>query len=201
MEVKTITIFFSGVAAGVLGSRLYFKKKFDERLNHELDVINNELKRAMSEEEEVEDTEEPSEKQEDIKYFKHEVAKQAYDAYFNKTGEEEDELENKIRPEMFPVEESEEPYIISAKDFASDRSHDKVTLTYYINADIICEDIDKQIDDDISMLIGEEWREHLHDEEDGVVYVRNNKLGADYEVRFDDSSVDFVKSTLGFEVG
>ena len=81
--------------------------------------------------------------------------------------------------------------------FATDGILEKVTLTYYINADLVCEE--DELVDDPNSIIGYDFMNHFHDDEEGVVYVRNEKLGTDYEVILDDSDGEFIRARFGFD--
>ena len=210
MDNKSLLLFFAGIGVGAFLTRWYLKDKYNNILESEIERVNEELKKYVDSasdnaEEAAEETEPEKPSGLDMKLFKHEVAKQGYDMYFqnNCAGKENIQLTNDEEEEDYgvkvshPVESTNEPYVISANEFATDRAHDKITLTYYINAGVLCEE-DKVVDNDFSELLGDDWKGHFHDEEDGVVYVRNEKLGADYEVLLDESSKEFVRDNLGF---
>lgn len=192
MELKTLVIFFAGLGIGVLGTRTYLKNKYEEAMNMEIEKVNRvlyeERMRLYEEAEKVNDERDEkrvSKVKEEAKTFRYETAKKNYDAYFKET-------EN-AAPEEIP----HDPYIISANEFATDRAHDKITITYYSNADILCEE-DEVLENNAEELLGTEWKEHFDEGEVGVVYVRNEKLGADYEVLRDESDADYIRESLGF---
>lgn len=195
MEFKTLIIFFAGVGIGALGMRFYLKDKLDKEVKLTLEKINTEFekeqKRLNEEEHEEIKSNEYHQNKEDIKRFKSETAKLAYDKFFEVGTESLKGAET-----MHPTESPSVPYLISSNNFATDRTLDKVTLTYYINADIVCEETEAV--DDVMSLIGDEWRDHFHDEEEGVVYVRNENMGADYEIILDESDRETVKDMLGY---
>lgn len=195
MNLKTFIIFFAGVGVGAIGMRFYLKDKMENELDAAVERINSEYKRdrEMLFKEAGAGTETPEEKKEraeGLRVFRSEVAKQAYDSYFNGGSDEEDA--------MAPAEKVETPYIISANEFATGTGLDKVTLTYYINADLLCED-GEVLENNYDELLGNEWKEHFHDEEDGVVYVRNEKMGAEYEVLLDEMDADSVREYFGYD--
>lgn len=192
MNVKTLAIFFAGVGIGAFVARAYLKEKYEKILDMELERINEELEAALGED--SDENEEEDSKPEtvssslDTKMFRHEVAKQNYDAYFNVGGEEK---------KVHPIEEPDEPFVISGNEFITDRAHEKATLTYYISVNVLCED-NEPLDVSPSDILGDSWVSELKESDEGVVYVRNNKMGVDYEVILDDSSAEFVKENLGF---
>ena len=81
----------------------------------------------------------------------------------------------------------DDPYVISYEEYADEHSDfDKVTLTYYEGDDTLTDDRDEPIDD-VSRQIGEDaltmFGRKSHDK--NVVYVRNERLGSDFEVMRD----------------
>lgn len=197
MNLKTFIIFFAGVGVGAVGMRFYLKERYDAELDAAVERINSEYKRdrEMLFKEagaDIETPEEKKERAEGLRVFRSEVAKQAYDSYFNGGSDlKEDDA-------MAPSEKVDEPYLISANDFATGRGLDKVTLTYYINANLLCED-GEVLENNYDELLGNEWKEHFHDDEDGVVYVRNEKMGAEYEVLLDEMDADSVREYFGYD--
>ena len=76
------------------------------------------------------------------------------------------------------------PYVISPDEFDDMPDYDAVTLTYYIDG-VVTNMWDSPLDsDEVEELIGYESLEHFGDYEDDpdVVYVRNDRLKADYEI-------------------
>ena len=195
MNVKTLAIFFAGFGIGAFVARLYLKEKYEKILDMELDRVNDELEKALNDEGFESDAKEDDDSKPetvssslDTKMFRHEIAKQNYDAYFNVSGEEK---------KVHPIEEPDEPFVISGNEFITDRGHEKATLTYYISVNVLCED-NEPLDVSPSDILGDSWVSPLKESDEGVVYVRNNKMGVDYEVILDDSSAEFVKENLGF---
>jgi hypothetical protein len=93
--------------------------------------------------------------------------------------------------------DTEKPYIISLEEFMEERTDlEKLTLTYYEGDDVLCDDRDvaildyeKSIGDDALSKFG-----HLS-KDPNVVYVRNEKIEADYEIVKDHRS--FSEAVLG----
>lgn len=76
------------------------------------------------------------------------------------------------------------PYVISPDEFDDMPDYDSVTLTYY-NDGMVTNMWDSPLDsDEVEELIGYESLNHFGDYEDDpdVVYVRNDRLKADYEI-------------------
>lgn len=87
-----------------------------------------------------------------------------------------------ITPEqmMHPTDDIPDPYVISEEEFSEEFfQHEKVTLTYYIDDDTLM-DTDESVIDDVTGLIGDDAFEDIVEEDS--VFVRNEKLGIDYEI-------------------
>lgn len=190
MNYRTFAIFFGGFGLGVGSCYLVMRSRFEKMLDAKVDAINQAFDKEMRElglevSEPVEDGNSGTIRTMDTKIFRSEIKKHDYDKYYK--AEEESPKEGG----------SVDPYIISAQQFATDGLQDKITLTYYINAGLVCEE--EQALEDPDNVIGTEFTEHFHDDEEGVVYVRNERLGADYEVLLDDSDGEFIRARFGFD--
>ena len=75
------------------------------------------------------------------------------------------------------------PYVIDFERFCEDPENEKITITYYEGDDTLVDEGD-EIFPDISGVIGYESLNSFGkgSEDPDVVYVRNEKLGIDYEV-------------------
>lgn len=81
---------------------------------------------------------------------------------------------------------SDVPFVITARECGTSW-HDVECLTYYDGDGTLIDEADHAIN--IQDYIGEE---HLGDFEDGLLYIRNDRLGMDYEVRWDDRAYSEV---------
>lgn len=101
---------------------------------------------------------------------------------YNSDEEDEDEDEKSYGPTEDEQDE-EIPYIITLNEFSDEKLHfDKITLTYYEDDDTLADEQEEVIPDPVS-VVGEEALFAFGDGVDpDIVYVRNHKLGSDYEV-------------------
>lgn len=93
------------------------------------------------------------------------------------------------------------PTIITEEDFASDWRFEKATITYYSGDQTLADEDDTMIDD-IAGTVSQEALDLLVGEDLDAVYVRNEKLGMDYEITLNYN--DYSEVVLGFtdeEVG
>ena len=93
----------------------------------------------------------------------------------------DEELEVKdVNP--FPGEKVDYPYIITPEAYHEEFTDvvDKETLTYYAGNNVLVTDEDEVLE--IEDIIGSDSLEHFGEYESDTVFVRNERLGTDYEV-------------------
>lgn len=71
--------------------------------------------------------------------------------------------------------------IITVEQFEDDNRHQKTSLIYFTENDTLCNEFNEEILEDREMLVGDILG-GLHLEEEGIIYIRNNKAYVDYEV-------------------
>lgn len=129
------------------------------------------------------------------KYSPEEIIKDKYydisypDVIDEEDGPPEDPPENDLQ--------YEEPFVISREEFDEGYPHfDKITITYYENDGVLADEQDEVIPD-IEAVVGYDSLGRFGDmsEDDCVVYVRNGRLGADYEIVLAQES--YAESVLG----
>lgn len=81
------------------------------------------------------------------------------------------------------VKNSEKRVIISAEEFLEENDFDKETMYYYEEDEVFCDPEYEVIHEGID-LIGKENLDNVGMFEDGVLYVRNELYGKDFEVIF-----------------
>lgn len=110
------------------------------------------------------------------KYSKKHIDYDPSDEYY------EDELDEEGNPPG-PSEGYSDPYTITYEEFATEEVHfDKKAVVYYAENDtLVYDESDECILEDVQ-LFGDDWREPL--EENGTIYVRNEKLSTDFEIIF-----------------
>ena len=112
---------------------------------------------------------------------------------------DEDYHEDEGPPEDPPENDLqyEEPFVISREEFDEGYPHfDKITITYYENDDVLADEQDEVIPD-IEAVVGYDSLGRFGDmsDDDCVVYVRNGRLGADYEIVLTQEA--YTESVLG----
>lgn len=80
------------------------------------------------------------------------------------------------------------PEIISLEVFGSEEDYDELSLTYYADG-TLTDDADRIMDDaEIENTIGRESLRYFVEHENDALYVRNDRLKADYEIVLDPRS-------------
>lgn len=72
------------------------------------------------------------------------------------------------------------PYIISREEFGQRPEYDKVYLDFYSDS-ILTNEYD-EILENVDEVLGNDWQDHIGDEEEGFVCVRNDQKETDYEI-------------------
>lgn len=97
------------------------------------------------------------------------------------------------------AEKPNDPFVITKEEFdVGEADYDQAMLTYYDGDDVLADSKDQPLDQ-IDMAVGfENLLRFGHGSEDpNVVYIRNSKLGLDFEVVHSDGK--FAKEVLGFD--
>lgn len=204
--MKPVLYFVFGVAAGAAVTFLAVKKHYEQLAYDEINDIRDTYRKKYASKELIEKNEKAKEKliMEAEKTEKTEKtekeAKEAlgrYSGHFNifsnPPDPEEIDTEDNDPYEIIvdrtgPVEEDQDPYMISEEEFASEKLfYDKVMIEYYDDGIAVLEDND-QIIDSLEDLIGP----YILGKpvEDDTIYVRNNRRATDYGIIF--TGTEFV---------
>lgn len=84
-----------------------------------------------------------------------------------------EEIEKKMK-------QSTKPYIISREELGDYPEYDLIELTYFAD-EVLCDDGMEPIDN-VEEIVGSEWVNHFGEYDADTVYVRNDRLKADYVV-------------------
>lgn len=188
--LKNIIIFVSGLGIGAGATYLVLKDKFASDSQAEIDEVREYYKKKY--EEQVKEETKEARLLAKISVNKPELSEVVDMLKENNYIPNESSVEKKAHPR-----DDESIYIITAEDFAEPNGNDKETLNYYEEDDILANDIDEQLD--IDEYIGREALNHMGDEEPDVVYVRNELLGADYEVLAVHNSYAHIVGMMSYE--
>lgn len=95
-------------------------------------------------------------------------------------------LLNSSNEKLSDAEEDEEytakdrPYVISREEFGQRPEYDKVYLDFYSDSTLTNEY--DEILENVDEVLGNDWQNHIGDEEEGFVCVRNDQKETDYEI-------------------
>lgn len=218
-NTKILLSFLGGAATGALICFAILKEKYEALANEEIENIKDYYQKEMEKiddgyEEELDnlintmnrDIDERDNKEEKKtyvdyvkKYSPDEIVKDKYydmpypdvidEDYYEDDGPPDDPPENDLQ--------YEEPFVISRDEFDEGYPHfDKITITYYEKDDVLADEQDEIIPD-IEAVVGYDSLSRFGDMSDDeyVVYVRNGRLGADYEIVLTQES--YSESVLG----
>ena len=176
MTNREFLSFVIGLAIGVVSSALYFRGKTQE----EVDEVRSFYLSKVGENEATENTEAETVEEKVFREFN--ATKPEIRDYINTLRErkyvdysktaEPDDSSAKV-PNVIA-----DPYVISIDDFGQEEGYDTITLTAYSDG-TIANYADDELEDPES-TIGEDILSKFGDED--VVYIRNDRLKADFEV-------------------
>ena len=174
--MKQILYFSLGAAIGS-GIAWYFTKRYYKQMLTDV----------------MEDVDEYKEDVEKEVFGEYEYNKRVYKkridtlGYGNVVNDEDTYIKDEVEEELettnpFPGERVNTPYVIGPDDYHEDESgvFDKETTTYYEGNDVLVTESDEVLE--INDTIGRESLQHFGDYESDTVYVRNERLGMDFEV-------------------
>lgn len=176
MTNREFLSFVIGLAIGVVSSALYFRGKTQEEINE----VRSFYLSKVGENEATENTEAETVEEKVFREFN--ATKPEIRDYINTLRErkyvdysktaEPDDSSAKV-PDVIA-----DPYVISIDDFGQEEGYDTITLTAYSDG-TIANYADDELEDPES-TIGEDILSKFGDED--VVYIRNDRLKADFEV-------------------
>ncbi len=174
--------FIFGAAIGSVATWYLVKTKYEQIAQEEIDSVKEVFSKKKSENISDEEDEEGSsdihekvdfakDKPNIIEYTKH-LEDQGYVDYSKIDSAEEEEK---------PVDEKK-PYVIPPEEFG-EAEYDTISLTYYSDH-ILADDLDEMVED-VENTVTFDALNHFGEYEDDSVYVRNDRLQADFEILLD----------------
>lgn len=89
--------------------------------------------------------------------------------------------------------DAEKPYVISPNEFDEMDDYETISLTYYAD-NILADDMDELVED-ADNVVGADFASHFGEYEDDSVFVRNDRLKADYEILRDERNYSDVRKS------
>lgn len=156
--------FAAGCAAGYFVTNNLMKQKYEQLVQDEIDSVKSAFRKDHPL---PEKKPKPTEKE-----------RREYSQHIVKLGYTE---------EKKPADK-QEPHVISPDEFGDQDDYDEISLTYYADG-TVTDDNDRAMDEDeIEETIGKDSLTHFGEYEDDSVFVRNDRLKADYEILMDQRS-------------
>ena len=173
---KYVAAFGLGAVIGAAGALLWLRKEYNKKIEEA--VIEHQKKQEIKEVEPITKKDIDQAKETDR------VADKAYERMnrelLKRHGYTSDDAESAVRDEH-PDNNKETPYGISDEDFLmSNMEYDKIFLVFYDDGVLACED--GTVVEDVLYTLGPKWMSEVGKYEGDVAYIRNDKVGADYEV-------------------
>lgn len=203
MDTKNIIFLLAGFAGGCVFMKYYTKSAVEKQLDDAYREMDLALQKEYAAEEKSEKTNLETEKE--LRVFRTEIKKKAYDAYFNDDEESEADKVAADAAREHPIDDRDkDPHPISYEQYVNDTRNSKVSLIYYINADVLTEEGDTEIIENRHDILGDafdnvELPEKEYMSTNPTFYIRNDRLGVDYEINYDDSDAEFVRKSLGMD--
>lgn len=205
--LKSTIIFAGGVLIGVAASKVYFEDKYKKKADEEIESVKEYYrKKTMSIKPDLkvldgaavtlskdgltpEELEKAKAVADDImsKYSYSNISKKKTDSVEKKTEEVSNifDKEQKLAESEHPLDSVDRndsaPYSVEAIDFANNEHfYDQSSLTYYTEDESLVNESEELVD--VDFLIGEENLKIFAESDDDEMYIRNDRLGIDFEI-------------------
>ena len=191
--MKNFFTFVTGLVIGSVVTYVIVKDKFEQIAQEEIDSVKEVFGRRVEKE--------ADKKVEKIAKKEVEKIRKEYNEYDNLTKNYTSYSKNKTEESIEDVEYEEvcendedgveldeierasdydKPYIIEPQEFGALDGYSLITL-YHYSDNVLADDCDELVED-LDDVVGEDYASHFGEYEDDCVYVRNDRLKADYEI-------------------
>lgn len=191
--------FVAGAAIGSVAAWYICKKKYEQIAQEEIDSVKEVFskKSTITPIAEVKvNSDEVAEKviekvakakdDSDIMEYASKLSNEGYTNYSNmEFSMPEVETEKNVK--------TERPYIISPDEFDELDDYEVISLTYYAD-DVLADDMDELVED-VDDVVGDDFASHFGEYEEDSVFVRNDRLKADYEILKDERNYSDVRNS------
>lgn len=171
-KVTPLVTFVLGAAVGSAVSWYFLKEKYEQLAQEEIDSV-KEVFSGRGREERVENAVNK------IEISRIEETPEAINTVADIL--KENNYTNREVQEL--IDEAEKPYVISPDEFGELYDYENISLTYY--ADKVLADDNDELVEDVDDVVGFESLSHFGEYEPDSVFVRNDRLKADYEILMD----------------
>lgn len=164
--------FVAGVTTGVFATKEYFKKKYADLAQEEIDSVIE----AFSETKLEKDEESGGSVEEPTKEEVAEYVKKTREYGYNTMNDEEAEESVKM---------NRAPYVISPVQFGENPEYEQISLTFYADQVLTDDEGNVMTSDEIEAAVGLDALTHFGEHEEDAVHVRNDSRRCEYEILFD----------------
>ena len=197
MNSKLYLSFAAGVAVGAVATYFVVKDRIMQQAQEEIDSVKEVFKKHHlvpidKEEQEKKELARENREKPDIMTYSNILKKEGYVDYSQSAEREEEKETKKVNKFGKDI-----PYVIAPEDFGENEDYEKVSYTYY--SDGVVTDEREEIVKDVGETIGEDFADHFGDYEDDSVYIRNDVIGIDYEILYDDRTYEEVHGPRSVE--
>ena len=191
--MKNFFTFVTGLVIGSVVTYIVVKDKFEKLAQEEIDSVKEVFGRRVEKEADKKVEKIAKKEVEKIRkeYNEYDNLTKNYTSYSkNKTEESIEDVEyeevcenDEDRVELDEIERASDydrPYIIEPQEFGALDGYSLITL-YHYSDNVLADDCDELVED-LDDVVGEDYASHFGEYEDDCVYVRNDRLKADYEI-------------------
>lgn len=191
--MKNFFTFVTGLVIGSVVTYVVVKDKFEKIAQEEIDSVKEVFGRRVEKEADKKVEKIAKKEVEKIRkeYNEYDNLTKNYTSYSkNKTEESIEDVEyeevcenDEDGVELDEIERASDydrPYIIEPQEFGALDGYSLITL-YHYSDNVLADDCDELVED-IDDVVGEDYASHFGEYEDDCVYVRNDRLKADYEI-------------------
>ena len=173
--MKHVLYFSLGVVIGACSGYYFAKKHYENLADEEVASVKEMYEERIRVKESVEKV------KEEANYISKENGYVVTDVMINPT--------DMVNVDFPREEAAEEPYVIGPEVYEEDyHGFDKINLTYWKGNDCLTnEDLEEL---DIGYYIGRDCLERFGEYEAGTVFVRNEQVGADFEVLLEEGAFE-----------
>lgn len=191
--MKNFFTFVTGLVIGSVVTYVIVKDKFEKIAQEEIDSVKEVFGRRVEKEADKKVEKIAKKEVEKIRkeYNEYDNLTKNYTSYSkNKTEENIEDVEyeevcenDEDGVELDEIERASDydrPYIIEPQEFGALDGYSLITL-YHYSDNVLADDCDELVED-LDDVVGEDYASHFGEYEDDCVYVRNDRLKADYEI-------------------
>lgn len=188
MDIKNIIFLLVGAGAGCAGTYIFMKDKFDKLIQEETDSVKKYYEEKYSNNNDDIPEKEPeveSEKKVVEERKKPDVAVEPdYDEIIEKLNY------NQYSTKAGSSKLASRPYIISEAEWEDDNKYIKKTISYFEEDEVCFDNDNNDVYENVGKDIGNDNLEQLTEEGQDELYVRNEKLGIDFDIIFETGSYE-----------